>query len=78
MMTPDDHQCYQVPRYVTDPGREAFDDLVQGRARELAAELDHRAVREINAGRRPEQTAATVQGTAAEPEGSLPTVVEPP
>jgi len=65
MTTPDDHECYPVPRFVTVPGRSAFDDDVHSHARELAAELDHEAAREINAGQSPEQTADTVRSIAA-------------
>src|SRR5215212_1481276 len=70
MTTPDDHECYPVPRFVTVPGRSAFDDDVHCHARELAAELDDEAAREINAGRSPEQTADTADSSSRLPESA--------
>ena len=66
MTTDEDHECFPSPTDVTEGGRTTFDNLVKGYARELAGELDVRALRAKNAGRSPKQTDDNVQTAADE------------
>src|SRR4051794_23985826 len=60
---------YPAPQYATPNGCDAYYDCIDGDARELKAELDQRAVRDLNAGRRPEQTEEIVRQVKAELDG---------